>query len=70
MKQKFIIEPDISETETPFRFHEANAAQQEESQQILTKLLGKSKGKKRNAFNSSLMMSDSKDTVCNQFYFK
>ena len=54
MKQKFIIEPDISETETPFRFHEANAAQQEESQQILTKLLGKSKGKKRNAFNSSL----------------
>lgn len=73
-KRKLLAEPDTADQQSSFEFKQIMKPQQEESQDMLSRLLNtgknKAQGRERtvkNPFNTSLLMSDSKDTFP---YFK
>ena len=79
IKHKLFIEPEAAEKQLPFQFKGSAKSREEESQEMLSRLLMNTvknkdqttrEKQKKNGYNAALLMSDSKETTNNFFCFK
>jgi hypothetical protein len=79
IKHRLFIEPEATEKQLPFQFKGSTKSREEESQEMLSRLLMNTiknkdqtarERQKKNGYNAALLMSDSKETNNNFFCFK